>query len=165
MDFRPAYAALAERLEVDLVRQAGLVRTVSRRNLPATSFEEAEQPAVLVLESSVDKVTDGNDPTPIAWRLGALLVVYLRVSGDDGASDETAAPPGDAVLQLVAALHGALEWHGGEPPAEDFGSATTLGGKCKGAWLEDQAEIGVDVKDASQMIVLLDVTMELDHAA
>jgi hypothetical protein len=147
-DFRPAYAALADALRA---RLGAAVREVSRQNLPAGHF--TDQPALLVLENGGARLLDGDSQEPLLHQLRALLVLYVKV---DAESEQ----PGDDVTNLVGLVSGALEWREGEPPCEDDGASTTLGGEVRRAWLGDW-DVVDDVADASQMTVLLNVTMEV----
>lgn len=154
MDFSGAYDALAQRLEDDLVPDP--VKVVSRKGGPFRGFPE--RPALILLETGVSKVTDGDGHQPISWMARGRIVIYA----DQSADDET---PGDKLLALIDGVLSACAWKAerNEAPAFD-GYSSTLGGKVLGVWLDDDADIQDDPDNPAQVAITLNVTMELDAA-
>lgn len=158
MDFRPAYRALKDRLEADL---SDVVFTVTRKNLPAKAFAPENQPALVILELGDDPYPDPDNP--FAWELHALLVLHLRVGGEDEA-------PGDAVLELRDRVERALMYQpqpDGPPrrePRSDDGYWTTLGGAVLRARLES-VSIDDAIGDAAQVSQLFQVSMLVTPSA
>ncbi len=146
-DFKPVFEALVDRLRTDLGAD---IKRVTRKNLAAKSFSEAEQPAIVLLALGVDP-QGGVGAQPLGHELVAQLVLHSRISG----SDES---PDDQVLDLIAKIEAALMWRDDEPRSDGIGSWTTLGGKVKWARLEEVA-ISDDVKDVSQVSTYMRVRM------
>jgi hypothetical protein len=145
VDFRPIYAALAQRLQDDL---GGAVKAVTRQNLPAGAFPE--QPALVVLEYGLTPSDD--DTYPVLWEeLSALLVLHTRTVGDDAA-------PGDQVLDLISKIDGALKWRTGEAHSDGNGRWTTLGGLVLRARL-GAVSIEDDLYDPQQVSTKIRVLM------
>jgi hypothetical protein len=142
VNFKPIFAALADRMTSDLVS----VQEVSRRNLPAKSFPN--QPALVVLESSVGPL---DEPEQL-WNLGAILVLHARTNAAD-------MQPGEQLLDLISEVIGALSWRAGEPMGDGGSPWTTLGGLALWARPEGSAVIEDDVYDAAQTSITIHVRM------
>jgi hypothetical protein len=154
LDFKPFYAALAERLRLDL--GSGLAE-LSRQNRSAKSFRTSDgawaQPALVVLEDTLGSIVGEPSRPASVWQLGAILVLHSRVSADDQA-------PGEAVLDLVGKIADALRWREGEPQSDGANYWTTLGGAVLRAWLEGDVLVGDDVDgDAAQLSTVFHVRM------
>lgn len=143
MNLSAPFTALAERLQQDVPA----IQSVTRRNLPATAFPPEKQPALVVLEYSATP-----SGAPVLWALLAVLVLHVRVSGDDQA-------PGAGQMDLIARVVDALRWRSGEPAGDSGSPWTTLGGLVAYARPEADLTIQDDLDDPAQVSVVMQVSM------